>query len=297
MMQGIRKFWKENGPGYTFLAPWFVGLFTLTLAPMFSSLYLSFTNYDLFTKPDWIGWGNFAEMFRDPRYLKSLEVTAGYVFIGVPLQLAVAFSLALLLNRGIRGLSLYRAVYYLPSLFGGSVAIAILWRQVFGGGGLVSDLLAWFGIPNQNWIADPEHALLTLIILHAWQFGSPMVIFLAGLKQIPTEIYESAAIDGAGRLHRLFRITIPLITPIVLFNTIMQIISAFQAFTPAYIVSGGSGGPLDSTLFYTLYLYKKGFGNFQMGYASAMAWTLLAIIATVTAIVFLTSRKWVYYEE
>lgn len=261
------------------------------------SLYLSFTQFDMLTSPNWIGIGNYLEMFMDKKYIASIQVTAKYVLIGVPLQLSFALLIALVLNRGIRGLRVYRAIYYVPSLFGGSVAIALLWRQLFGKEGLINSLLNSIGIEGMNWIASPKTALYTLIVLTVWQFGASMVIFLAGLKQIPVDLYESAKIDGAGWFKQLTRITLPLLTPIIFFNLVMQIISAFQAFTPAYIVSGGSGGPLNSTLFYTLYLYQQGFTNFQMGYASAMAWILLLVIAFVTALIFLSSGKWVFYQE
>ncbi|WP_078555255.1 carbohydrate ABC transporter permease [Bacillus alkalicellulosilyticus] len=296
-MQTLKKRRKHNAVGYMFLAPWLIGLFTLSAVPMGASLYLSFTSYDMFSSPNWIGISNYVNMFNDHKWRNSVEVTLKYVFLGVPLQLLFALSIALLLNRGLRGLKVYRAIYYVPSLFGGSVAIALLWRQIFGGEGLVNNVLGMFGVQGMNWISSPDTALYTLIILTIWQFGAPMVIFLAGLKQVPTELYESAKIDGANAAKQFFKITLPLITPIIFFNLIMQIISAFQAFTPAYIVSGGSGGPLDSTLFYTLYLYQKGFTHFQMGYASAMAWILLLTIALITALVFLSAKKWVYYQD
>lgn len=296
-MQTLKRVWERNGVGYMFLAPWLLGLFALSAIPMGASLYLSFTNYDMFTAPSWVGLGNYSSMFADTKWVKSLQVTLMYVLLGVPLQLLFALSVALLLNKGGAGVKLYRAIYYVPSLFGGSVAIALLWRQLFGREGIVNKLLAYAGIEGTNWIATPDTALYTLIILTVWQFGSPMVIFLAGLKQVPVELYEAARIDGAGKWRQFSRITLPLITPVIFFNLVMQIISAFQAFTPAYIISGGSGGPLDSTLFYTLYLYQKGFTHFQMGYASAMAWFLLVTIAVLTAIVFVSSRKWVYYQE
>ena len=235
--------------------------------------------------------------YDDARYKKAVQVTLKYVFIGVPLVLAFSLSIAMLLNRGIRGLMIYRAVYYVPSLLGGSVAIAILWRQVFGRSGLFNQMLAIFGIEGTSWISNPSYALYTLIALKVWQFGSPMVIFLAGLRQIPRDMYEASSIDGAGKVQQFFSITLPLLTPIIFFNMVMQMINAFQAFTQAYVIGGGSGGPLDSILFYTLYLYEKAFQQFEMGYAAAMAWMLLAMIAICTALLFLTSKKWVYYES
>jgi multiple sugar transport system permease protein len=296
-MQALKKAWRRNAIAYMFLSPWLIGLLCLSLIPMVSSLYLSFTNYDMFTSPEWTGIENYKQMIQDSKYLASVKVTTTYVLLSVPLQLVFALGVALLLNRGLRGLRFYRAVYYVPSLFGGSVAVALLWRQLFGGEGLINRGLALFGIEGTNWISSPDTALYTLVILAVWQFGAPMVIFLAGLKQVPLELYEAARIDGASKLKQFFKITLPMISPIVLFNLIMQIIHAFQAFTPAYIVSGGEGGPLDSTLFYTLYLYQKAFTHFDMGYAAAMAWILLIAIAIITAIIFGTSKKWVFYQE
>jgi multiple sugar transport system permease protein len=296
-MQTLKKAWRRNAVGYLFLGPWLIGLLGLSLIPMVSSLYLSFTNYDMFTSPEWAGLENYKQMFEDSKYIASVKVTTTYVLLSVPLQLMFALGVALLLNRGLRGLRFYRAVYYVPSLFGGSVAVALLWRQLFGGEGLINRGLALFGMEGTNWISSPDTALYTLVILAVWQFGAPMVIFLAGLKQVPLELYEAAKIDGASKFRQFFKITLPMISPIVLFNLIMQIIHAFQAFTPAYIVSGGEGGPLDSTLFYTLYLYQKAFTHFDMGYAAAMAWILLIAIAIITAIIFGTSKKWVFYQE
>lgn len=289
---------REQRAAYLFLLPWFAGLLLITIGPMLASLYLSFTNFSITRAPEWVGFDNYVRMFSaDPRFWQSVRVTSVYVLVSVPLVLIFALALAVVLNRGLRGLSLYRSLYYLPSLMGSSVAIAILWRQVFGQNGLVNKLLGFFGIEGQSWIGDPRTSLYTLIALNVWTFGSAMIIFLAGLRQVPNELYESALIDGAGRWQRFIRITLPLLTPIILFNGILNMISAFQAFTPAFVVSGGSGGPADSTLFYTLYLYQQGFTNFQMGYASAMAWVLLAAIAACTALIFATSGRWVFYYD
>jgi multiple sugar transport system permease protein len=215
----------------------------------------------------------------------------------VPLQLAVALGLALLLDKGMRGLPLYRSIFYLPSLLGGSVAVAILWRQVFGKDGIFNGFLAIFGIDGPGWIGHPDYALGTIIILHVWTFGSPMVIFLAGLRQIPEMFYEAAAMDGAGRVRRFVSVTLPLLTPIIFFNLVLQIIFAFQTFTQAYVVSGGTGGPADSTMFYTLFLYRTGFLQYDMGYASAMAWFLLIVIAGFTAFNVWISKFWVFYDD
>ena len=294
----VPKVVRDNAVAYFFLLPWLVGFFVLTLGPLLTSLYLSFTDFDLLTTPEWIGAANYVEMFtQDRRFRTSLGVTFNYVFFSVPLSLAFALLVAMLLNRDIRGIGLYRAVFYLPSLLGGSVAIAILWRQIFGRDGLINRVLELVGIHGPSWISTPQYALDTLIVLHIWQFGAAMLIFLAGLKQIPQDLYDAASVDGAGIVSKFFRITVPMLTPVIFFNLIMGIIGAFKAFTSAYIVSGGNGGPLDATLFYTLYLYEKGFTDFEMGYASAMAWVLLIIISICTALVFRSSRFWVHYES
>lgn len=288
---------KEERAAWTFLTPWFIGLIVITLGPMIASLVLSFTDYNLLSSPDWVGFENYERMLVDPKLHTSLGVTFTYVLIGVPLQLALALFLAIILNRGLKGLSFYRSVYYLPSLLGGSVAIAVLWKQMFGVNGLINQFLALFGIVGPGWISNPDTALGTLILLHVWTFGSSMVIFLAGLRQIPDMYYEASAIDGATKWRQFRSITVPLLTPVIFFNLVLQIINSFQSFTQAFVVSGGTGGPVDSTLFFTLYLYKRGFTEFQMGYASAMAWLLLLIIGAFTAINFLVSKYWVHYDN
>ena len=288
---------KEERAGYAFLSPWLIGLFVITIGPMAASLYLSFTDYSFLDSPEWIGLENYQRLFSDTRFHQAIGVTFRYVIVSVPLQLVVALLVAMVLDRGIRGLALYRSAFYLPSLIGGSVAIAILWRQIFGADGLVNWALALIGIEGRSWIANPDTALGTLIVLNVWTFGAPMIIFLAGLRQIPAMYYEAASVDGAGVLRRFWNITIPILTPIIFFNLILQLIGAFQAFTQAFIISGGSGAPSDSTLFYTLYLYMEGFGNFSMGYASAMAWVLVVIIGAFTLINFIASKYWVFYDD
>ena len=289
---------RDNKAGYLFLLPWLIGLVLIIGGPMIASLYLSFTNYSLIQAPEFVGLDNYARMLNDPRLLKSLAVTFTYVFVGVPLQLIAALAIAMLLNEGMKGLPFYRSVFYLPSMLGASVAIAVLWRQMFEVDGLVNQVLRKFGIPaTTSWIGDPQWALWTIILLHVWTFGSPMVIFLAGLRQIPGMYYEAASVDGASRWAQFRSITLPLLSPIIFFNLVLQIINAFQAFTQAFVVSNGTGGPADSTLFYTLYLYQRGFVQFQMGYASAMAWLLVVIIAAFTAINFYFSKHWVFYGD
>ena len=294
----LTKTVSDNLAGYGFLIPWFVGISVLVIGPLFSSLYLSFTNYDLFSQSDWLGLQNYNNLLtNDPKFLKSLVVTFTYVLVSVPLRLLVALALAVLLDRQMRGTTIYRSIFYLPSMLGGSVGVAVLWRQVFGRSGLVNGFLAWFGIDGPNWIADPKYALWTIIVLAVWQFGSPMVIFLAGLRNVPKELQEAAQIDGCGKVGTFFHVTLPFITPIVFFNLVMQMITAFQAFTPSYIISSGTGGPVNSTLFYSLYLYQQAFTQFRMGYASAMAWILVAIIGVFTAAAFGSSKFWVFYND
>ncbi|MDR6289149.1 multiple sugar transport system permease protein [Inquilinus ginsengisoli] len=284
--------------GYLFLTPWLIGFIGLTAGPILVSLYLSFTDFDLLQDPHWVGAANYVRIATaDPKFLASMKVTFLYVLFSVPLKLGFALGVAMLLNKGIAGLPIYRAMFYLPSLLGASVAIAVLWRQLFAGNGLINQLLEPFGIHGPSWISNPNYALSTIMILSVWQFGSPMIIFLAGLRQIPRDLYEAAAIDGARPWHKFWRITLPLLTPVVFFNAVIQTIEAFKAFTPAFIISEGTGGPVDSTLFYTLYLYQEAFAYFRMGYASALAWVLVVIIALFTAFSFLTARYWVHYDE
>jgi multiple sugar transport system permease protein len=288
---------RDSKAAIVFLLPWFVGLFLITLGPVVASGVLSFTRYNLIQPPSFNGLDNIVRMFGDQRLHNSLGVTFTYVGVSVPLQLAMALGLAVLLDRGLRGLAFYRSVFYLPSLLGTSVAIAVLWKTVFGTDGLFNQFLALFGVDGPGWISEPSTALSTLIALNVWTFGAPMIIFLAGLRQIPASYYEAASVDGAGRWRQFRSITLPLLTPIIFFNLVLQIIHAFQSFTQAFVVSGGSGGPSDSTLFYTLYLYQRGFGNFDMGYASALAWVLLLIVGAFTAINFWASKYWVFYDD
>lgn len=289
---------REALAAYGFLTPWLLGLLLITLGPMLFSLYLSFTRYDLFSAPHWVGLANYRRMFEsDPRYLQSVKVTLTYVGISVPVVLAVSLGLAMLLNRGLRLLPLYRTLFYIPSLIGSSVAVAILWRYVFGETGLVNRGLAVLGVHHASWVGDPGTALYTIVVLNAWAFGSTMIIFLAGLRQIPAERYEAAAVDGAGFWQRLWHITLPGLSPLIFFNGLLDTVHAFQAFTGAFVISRGNGQPSDSLLFYTLYVYQKGFVDFSMGYAAAMAWTLLAALAVLTGLAFFSARFWVHYGD
>jgi multiple sugar transport system permease protein len=285
--------------GYAFLAPWLIGFLAFSLGPVLASLYLSFTRFDLLRPAQWIGADNYVRMFTgDPRFWQALKVTFSYMVMEVPLKLAFALAVAVALDKAVRAGALYRALFYIPSLLGGSVAIAVLWRQIFEGNGTLNQVLLWlFGYKGQSWISSPDTAIYTLVLLAVWQFGSPMIIFLAGLRQVPQDLYEAASMDGAGPWRQFRKITLPMLAPVIFFNMVLQIIEGFKAFTPAYVISGGTGGPIDSTLFYTLYLYQEAFSYFRMGYASAMAWVLLIVIGIFTGISFLTSKYWVYYED
>lgn len=288
---------RDNIAGYLFISPWLIGFFAFTLLPLLGSLYLAFTDYNLTSAPEWIGLENFQNMFfEDVRYWKSVKATFFYVFTAVPARLVFALGVAMLLNNNRKGISFYRAAYYAPSIIGGSVAVALMWRRIFASDGLVNASLGFLGIEySRAWIGRPETAIWTLILLAVWQFGSPMLIFLAGLRQIPESLYESASIDGASPWQKFFRITIPLLSPVIFFNLIMQLISGFLVFTQALIIT--NGGPLDTTLFYALYLYQRAFVTFQMGYGTAMAWVLLLVVGVFTAITFKTSSSWVFYED
>ena len=288
----------ENRAAYAFLVPWFIGMFGVTIVPIIASLYLSFTDFDILRAPKWIGFDNYVKLFaRDRRFDNAVEVTITYVGVSVPLILAFSLTIAVALNRGLAGLAVYRSLFYIPSLIGASVGIGILWREVFGERGIFNAFLALFGVQGIGWMTNPHSALNVVIALHVWTFGASMVIFLAALRQIPQSYYEAASIDGANKLQQFRRITLPLLTPVIFFNMVLLTIGSFQSFTQAYVVSRGTGGPADSTLLYTLYLYQRAFVNLDMGYASAMAWVLLLTIAALTAFIFWTTRFWVFYGD
>lgn len=285
---------EEYRAGYMFALPWLLGFLIFTLGPLLVSIYLSFTSYDVLNPPKFIGLENYRTLSRDPLFWKSLYNTFYMVIIGVPVNIIVAFGIALLLNVELKGIALYRAIYYLPSITP-VVASSILWLWILNADfGILNTTLAMFGIRGPNWLADPSWAKLAIIMMGAWQAGGNMLIYLAGLKGIPVQLYEAAEIDGAGTWYKFWRITIPMISPTLFFNLIMGIIGTFQIFTQAYIMTGG--GPLDSTLFYVYYLFNNAFSYFKMGYACSMAWILFLIILALTAIQFKLASRWVYYE-
>ena len=292
-----RRAWRRNLTGYLFIAPWLFGFFAFTFIPISASAALAFTNFNvLSTNISWVGLNNFATMLGDQRFWRAVRATLFFAFTAVPLKLAFALALAMLLNSARRGVYAYRAAYYAPSIVGASVAVAVVWREMFGKQGPLNGMLAGIGLPTTAWLGDPATAPWSVILLSVWEFGSPMLIFLAGLRQIPTEFYEAAAIDGAGAFRRFLAITIPMLTPLIFFNLVLQMIFGFTVFTSAFVISGGTGAPLDSVLLYSLYLYQKGFKDFQMGYAASMAWALLLVVALCTALIFRSSRYWVHYE-
>lgn len=285
-----------NLAGYIFISPWLLGFLLLTLWPIAQSFYLSFTEYSLLESPVWVGADNYRNIFAsDATFTKSLSVTFLFVLFSVPLKLFFSLLVAMALNKNLRGMDVYRTAIYFPSLIGGSIAVAALWRNMFGLDGYINQVLAWFGIQGVGWISNPDTSLETLILLNTWQFGSTMVIFLAGLKQIPQELYESASVDGAGKFRKFVNITLPMLSPVMFFNLILGIIGSFQTFTSAFIIT--KGGPVNSTYVYAMFLYEKAFKHYQMGYASALAWILLAIVALLTMINFFASRYWVFYES
>ncbi|NLT41712.1 MAG: sugar ABC transporter permease [Anaerolineae bacterium] len=285
---------REAVAGWLFASPWLIGFVAFTMGPMIYSILLLFLKWDLITPPEWGGLANFTRLVGDRRVPIALYNTAYYTFIGVPVQLAVAFLLALALNVQIRGLALYRTIYYLPSITP-AVASAVIWLQILHTDyGTLNEFLRNFGIAGPNWLYEPALAKPALIMMSVWGIGPQMIIFLAGLQGVPAVLKEAATIDGAGEWSQFRHITIPIITPIIFFNLVVGIIGSFQVFTAAYIMTGG--GPENSTLFYVLYLWRNGFEYFRMGYAALLAWVLFFIISFFTVIQFGLAGRWVYYE-
>ncbi len=286
---------NDNIVGYLFIAPWLFGFVFMWLIPMLLSAYYSFTDFNLLKAPNWVGLANYVRIFTsDSTFYQTLKVTFTYAFILVPARLGFALFIAMLLNKKHKGLGIYRTFYYIPSIIGGSIAVAIVWKQIFGANGVIMSLLAQFGIEQKvSLLGNPDTALYIVILLGVWQFGSSMLIFLAALKQIPVSLYESAQVDGAKASTRFFKITLPMLTPTIFFNLILQMINGFRVFTETFVIT--NGGPLDSTLSYVLYLYRNAFSYFQMGYSCALAWILVAIITFFTTVLFMTQKRWVYY--
>ncbi len=280
---------------YVFISPAIIGLFAFMLGPIAASAYFSFTEYDILGTPKWVGLDNYVKLLHDPLFWQSLKVTLVYAVVSVPLGLVVSLFLAVLLNQNLKGIFIFRTIYYLPSVISG-VAVALLWRWIFNPDfGVMNWFLGKLGIEGPKWLYDENWALFAIIIMSLWGVGGSMLIYLAGLQSIPTEMYEAAEIDGANRRTQFLYITVPMLSPVIFFNLVMGIIGALQVFTEGYVMT--SGGPNNSTLFSVLYLYRNAFDYLQMGYASALAWVLFIIIFFFTLLVFKSSPMWVYYEE
>lgn len=291
---GKNKFLKRN-VGFLFILPWLIGFLVFKLYPFAASLYYSFTDYQLFEGTTKYTMENYVDIFTTPKIVKALKVTFQYSFMTVPLKLVAALFIAYILNFKIKGVNFFRTAYYIPSILGGSVAIAVLWKAIFKDDGLLNTLLGFFGVNGPSWLSGCSYALFVICLLRVWQFGSAMVIFLAALKGVPEELYEAASIEGAGKWKQFFSITVPLITPIIFYNLVTQICQAFQEFNGPYIIT--QGGPRNSTTLISLLIYNSAFKNYEMGMASAMAWVLFIILMVFTVIAFLSQKYWVYYSD
>lgn len=286
---------KKSLTGYAFISPWLIGFLAFTAYPFLTSVYLSFTRYNIVKPPVWIGTGNYQTLLTgDPLFWKSLSVTFQFAFVAVPLGVVLGVALALLLNLNIRGMGIYRTIFFLPSILP-TVATSVVFLWLFNPEiGLINRLLATVGVTGPEWLQSPTWALPSLVLLSLWAVGGSMVIYLAGLKDIPVHLYEAATIDGANAWQRLRHVTLPMLSPVIFFNMVMGLIGVFQYFTEAYIMT--QGGPEDSTHFYALYLFERAWRYLDMGYASAMAWVLFLIIMAFTGVLFGTQRRWVHYE-
>lgn len=289
-----KKFWKHN-IGLLFIVPWWIGFAVFKLYPFAASLLYSFYDYNLFRTPFFVGLQNYVDILSDPLIVKAFVLTFKYAFVTVPLELIFALFIAYILNFKIKGVNFFRTAYYIPSILGGSVSIAVLWRFLFRTEGLVNMALRIFGVEPVNWLGDPNGAFFVIVLLRIWQFGSPMVIFLAALKGVSEELYEAASIDGAGKWRQFFSITVPLITPVIFYNFVTQLCHKFQEFNGPFIIT--QGGPLRSTTLVSLLVYNNAFRSYEMGVASSIAWVLFLIIMTLTAVAFFSQKYWVYYSD
>jgi multiple sugar transport system permease protein len=278
---------------YLTISPWLVGFLAFTAGPMLISLLASFTSWDLLTDPAWVGLDNYQSLATDPLFLQSIQVTLTYTAAYVPLDLAGGMLLALLVRPRLKGIGVFRTIFYLPTVFSG-VAFVVVWLWMLNpNGGLVNLVLSWFGIAGPRWLLDPQYALGSLVLMSFWGWGRSMALYLGGMQTIPGELYEAAAMDGAGSLRQFFTVTLPLLSPTIFFNLVLSVISTFQTFTSAFVAT--NGGPLDSTLFLVLYIYRQAFEFFHMGYAAALAWVLFAIVLVLTLLLMRTQNFWVFY--
>lgn len=290
----FKKMCKEN-IGFFFILPWLIGFLVFKLYPFGSSLFYSFTDYNLFDGISQYGLMNYIEIFNSKKIMKAFEVTFKYAFLTVPLKLVAALFIAYILNFKIKGVNIFRTAYYIPSILGGSIAIAVLWKALFRDEGLINTLLSYFGVQGPNWLSDPNYALFIICLLRIWQFGSAMVVFLAALKGVSQDLYEAASIDGAGKSRQFFSITVPLITPVIFYNLVTQLCQAFQEFNGPYVIT--KGGPRNSTTLISLLVYNNAFKSYEMGMASAMAWLMFIIVMVLTVIAFISQKHWVYYSD
>ena len=282
--------------GLLYIVPWLLGFLIFQLYPFIASLCYSFTDYTLLNQPQFVGLKNYLTLFTtDKQFLSTMKITGFYALLSVPLKLAFALFIAILLNAKIKGIGIYRSLYYLPSILGGSVAVSVLWRVIFMKDGMINHFIGLLGLGPVNWLTDAKLALITLSLLQVWQFGSAMVIFLAALKGIPAELYEAASIDGSGKWNQFLHITLPQISSVVFFNLIMQSIQALQNFTSAFVITGG--GPMKRTYIIGMKLYDDAFRFYKVGYACAESWILFLVILALTLLVFKSSDAWVYYAD
>ncbi len=285
---------RENLWFFFFIMPWLVGFLLFTAGPMIASVIISFTRWELLQAPEWVGAMNWTNMVVDPLFWQSLKVTLYFTLLSVPTGLVISFLLALLMNADVKGIALFRTIYYLPSIVSG-VAVALLWQWILNPKfGLLNFLLGLVGITGPQWLFSKQWVIPAFVIMGLWGVGGSMIIYLAGLQSIPTELYEAVSLDGAGFWRKIWSVTLPMMSPVVLFNLVMGMIGSMQVFTQGYVMT--QGGPNNASLFYVLYLYRNAFQYFQMGYASALAWVLFAIIALLTALIFRTAQDRVYYQ-
>lgn len=292
----MKRYTKKDFVGLAYISPWIIGFLVFQLYPFVVTFFYSFTEYSILKTPRFNGIDNFIYMFtKDRLFWNSLKVTFIYVITSVPMKIAFALFVAMILNMKLKGVNFFRTIYYLPSILGGSVAVSVLWRFLFMKDGVVNKALGALHLGSVDWLGSPKISIFTVGLLSVWQFGSSMLLFLASLKQIPSELYEAARVDGASKVRTFFSVTLPMISPILLFNIMMQMINAFQEFTGPYVIT--NGGPMNSTYIFGMHIYANAFQYFKMGYASSLSWFQFIIILIFTVILFKTSKYWTYYED